>query len=266
MVSGQEYVLEYEFSDMLANKSKADLIIKGKEAVFKVKEDDKEDTGVKSSGDPNVFIVKRRNTDKLSTFSYSNQDDIFIRTPYVKGREREFVYRFKRAALDWQITDETKKIEKYHCQKATVALHGRHYEAWFTTEVPINFGPFHLNGLPGLIVQVRVFLDKDEIGTGRKYWKLISVTNGSKNEVFDFHKSFFAKHKVMDYAVYEKAASEAMLEFKRKQLTIAAEFDAKWAKEHGTEPTGYVTYGKEFFTGYLFDVPEGIREKLKKMN
>lgn len=40
------------------------------------------------------------------------------------------------------------------CQKATTIFLGRTYEAWFTSEIPINNGPWKFGNLPGQILQV----------------------------------------------------------------------------------------------------------------
>ena len=54
----------------------------------------------------------------------------------------------------WTLTQDTAIIGGYHCQKATCHYHGRDFEAWFTPEVPIKYGPWKFGGLPGLIVKV----------------------------------------------------------------------------------------------------------------
>ncbi|KUJ52245.1 hypothetical protein AR685_04285 [Chryseobacterium sp. JAH] len=42
--------------------------------------------------------------------------------------------------LQWNISNETKKIAEFSCQKAIVNAFGRDFTAWFTREIPINDG------------------------------------------------------------------------------------------------------------------------------
>ena len=55
--------------------------------------------------------------------------------------------------FNWKITKETKKIGNYNTQKATLKYGGRIWEAWFTTEIPLQDGPYKFSGLPGLIIK-----------------------------------------------------------------------------------------------------------------
>ena len=57
--------------------------------------------------------------------------------------------------INWKITDEFKDIGEYKCQKATSYFRGRTYNCWFTQQIPIPFGPWKLQGLPGLIIEVK---------------------------------------------------------------------------------------------------------------
>ena len=56
--------------------------------------------------------------------------------------------------MDWKILPETAKIGDYKTQKAETNFAGRTWFAWFTTDIPIQDGPYKFSGLPGLIVKV----------------------------------------------------------------------------------------------------------------
>ena len=65
-----------------------------------------------------------------------------------------FLYKEDFPQLTWTILNENQTISSYPCQKATVIFRGRKYEAWFTTNIPINNGPWKFGGLPGLILKI----------------------------------------------------------------------------------------------------------------
>ncbi|MEY8782023.1 GLPGLI family protein [Allomuricauda sp. XS_ASV26] len=72
--------------------------------------------------------------------------------------------------VKWKLGNETKKIDKYLCKKATTRFRGRNYVAWYTEEIPISIGPWKFHGLPGIIInitdntnQVSFLLEKIEI-------------------------------------------------------------------------------------------------------
>ncbi|KIA90116.1 GLPGLI family protein [Kaistella jeonii] len=67
--------------------------------------------------------------------------------------------------FDWKITNEKAKIGTYNTQKATTEFGGRKWNAWFTSDIPFQDGPYKFHGLPGLIVKI-----EDE---GKNYsWEL----------------------------------------------------------------------------------------------
>lgn len=56
---------------------------------------------------------------------------------------------------DWTLTQQTKYINKYLCFKATRKLQNDNIIiAWYTNQIPVNFGPKDNNGLPGLILEL----------------------------------------------------------------------------------------------------------------
>ena len=64
-------------------------------------------------------------------------------------------------SIDWTIQSQKKKILDQECQMATATFKGRHYTAWFAPSIPVNAGPWKLNGLPGIILAAND--DKNEI-------------------------------------------------------------------------------------------------------
>lgn len=58
---------------------------------------------------------------------------------------------------NWVLTQETKKIGIYTCYKAILKNSKNKIKkpiAWYTTEIPLGFGPKTYYGLPGLILEV----------------------------------------------------------------------------------------------------------------
>lgn len=58
-------------------------------------------------------------------------------------------------AIEWQVTDSIKTICEYECQQAVGTVYGRTWTVWFASELPLNYGPYVLQGLPGLILAAK---------------------------------------------------------------------------------------------------------------
>lgn len=70
------------------------------------------------------------------------------------GMDENEVLGFPRSLLQWDLHDEIREINGYQCQMATINYFGRKFTAWFTSEIPINAGPYLFSGLPGAIVEL----------------------------------------------------------------------------------------------------------------
>lgn len=57
-------------------------------------------------------------------------------------------------SLNWELQQESKKIQNYNCQKATLSFGNRTWIAWFTNDLPFQDGPYLFSKLPGLIVAI----------------------------------------------------------------------------------------------------------------
>lgn len=73
---------------------------------------------------------------------------------------------------EWSLLPETISILGYTCQKAETEFRGRTYTAWFTSQIPVDAGPYKFRGLPGLILKV-------EDGTGTYLWQAEGIERGS---------------------------------------------------------------------------------------
>jgi len=71
--------------------------------------------------------------------------------------------KLKKASLiKWKLTTETKEISGYKCYKATYTYiqkwKGREFPweviAWYSPEIPLQYGPIRYSGLPGLILEL----------------------------------------------------------------------------------------------------------------
>jgi GLPGLI family protein len=108
--------------------------------------------------------------------------------------------------LQWKVTEETKVIGQYQCVKATTSYRGRDWEAWFTPEVPLHYGPWKLQGLPGLIIEA--------YDTTNLYVWRVEKIDFKKDPIFD--KEFSSLVKVKNTTPISK----------KKYLENLAEYDA----------------------------------------
>ena len=96
--------------------------------------------------------------------------------------------------MDWKIEKETKKIGSFVCKKATTKFRGRNYTAWFTSDIALPFGPWKLNGLPGLILEA---YDTDK----HIYWYFKSLEYPTENKE---NVKFIKTEKGTDFLTYDE--------------------------------------------------------------
>jgi GLPGLI family protein len=97
-----------------------------------------------------------------------------------------FLYEDELNNQKWEIKSDTSTVLSYLCQKAITTFRGRTYEAWFTTEIPINNGPWKFGGLPGLILKIS---DKKQYFV----FECIGIENLKKRESIKYYDLRYAK-------------------------------------------------------------------------
>lgn len=120
--------------------------------------------------------------------------------------------------LDWTITEETKSVAGFSCNKAIASFRGRQWIVWFTTQIPLSFGPWKLHGLPGLILEAYD-------STNKYTWKAVKV-EFAKSTVFnkDFDSLMNTKNsKPISYQQFLRDTEEY-------RENVSAEMDKKYGR------------------------------------
>jgi len=129
-----------------ASDVEAILLFKGTEAVFKLvnKIDNDATKGA------NLTKILGGNND-IYYYNYLNNELI----KYTESLGEPFIVEIKKP--DWKITQKTKVIGGYVCHMA-VDKNSKNKKsqdiAWFTNQLPVDFGPKGYVGLPGLILEI----------------------------------------------------------------------------------------------------------------
>ncbi len=74
----------------------------------------------------------------------------------------DFLIQSSTLDLKWELINEKKKIGQYICYKAILKIRDKGslkeqsstYIAWYSPDIPFNYGPFKFNSLPGLILEL----------------------------------------------------------------------------------------------------------------
>lgn len=85
-----------------------------------------------------IFIKKTNSSGKIF---FQNRDMI---ASYVEENISD---------IDWQLHEESKQLGSFLCKKATCKFRGREWTVWYAPQIPVNHGPWKLQGLPGLILE-----------------------------------------------------------------------------------------------------------------
>lgn len=105
-----------------------------------------------SSGKINPAEIREKYPESLITHSIFNSDNGFI--IYSKLDKKIYKILQPKDKLNWELVNESKEVNGVFLKKASLTAFGRKWIAWYREDIPIQFGPYKFEGLPGLITEL----------------------------------------------------------------------------------------------------------------
>lgn len=161
-----------------------------------------------------IYYIANKKTDTLFTYNILDVDILQIKEVLPK--------------LEWSLDfKETKLIGDFVCKKATTKFRGREYEVWYNPNIKTSFGPWKLNGVPGLIFEA-YDLTKSFI------WQIISFETPSNNKIEVPYKKFVSIS-IIDYLEKVKERLENLRSKIRGSLPRGTELSIPKNTRNGLE-------------------------------
>ncbi len=170
---------------------------------------------VANNEESSFYLDEKMSTDDLENRRYASKN-IFYRNLKTKTLlelnhfiEGPYLISRKFDKQKWTLHNESKKIGKYKCYKATYneeeinaitqEIWRSTIVAWYTLDIPLPFGPLDYGGLPGLILYIKeggvyYIADKVEVNVPIAPEEIKKPTKGRKmteEEYFNHLKNMF---------------------------------------------------------------------------
>lgn len=129
------------------------------------------------------------------------------------GLDDIFMYEEHLPDIHWELTDSTKTVCSYPCHQAIASVYGRTWSVWYSTELPMPYGPYILGGLPGLILEAS---DTEEIfhftcvGIETVHDDTTIALNGEKEAVKCTRKKYLELRKSIASQTYSEIATNVL--------------------------------------------------------
>ncbi len=133
---------------------------------------------------------------------------------------------------EWELLNERKEILGYNCLKAKTTFRGRTYYAFYTPEIPIPYGPWKFQGLPGLILEVTDSENRIKIAAISTYGKL------PEKKFNDLEKKLLRKKKVLEWDEFKKKYVKAYKNHHKNMKSRFSNLDVNFEYK-GNIPMGF---------------------------
>lgn len=126
------------------------------------------------------------------------------------------VFQVEDTFLDkpWVLLNEKKHIQGYEVFKASVHLRGVDWEVWYAPDLPYSYGPWKLNGLPGLILEATTI-------DGYYTFKATSIEFDTDNKIDVPYDKIYKKITFKEYLEYQDTLYNLLfLDMKHESIDI----------------------------------------------
>ncbi len=143
-----DYTMYLNFSQNI--EYNATLFFDIENSIFKYK--------VKGTGqyenETNVNEVTSIMIDTITSEVILNKTKNQLFSSYKKTDNKKLSYVYEKIPiLKWELLSDQRYFKNLKCFLAKTHFRGRTYYAWYVPSIPVSFGPWKLNGLPGLIIE-----------------------------------------------------------------------------------------------------------------
>lgn len=111
-----------------------------------------------------------------------------------------FDVKDKVSLFKWEILNDTATVLSFPCKKARTVFRGRTYEVYYTDDIPVSDGPAKFNGLPGLILKVKMIEQKAiyeieavSLSTKKESVVLINPYQDRKTLSFEDYRKYYLR-------------------------------------------------------------------------
>lgn len=148
--------VEYDYSVLhsINYETKSTLLFNAEKSIFTTFKNDKYNDSVpkfiSSEGNNQSYLINKDNSKKPIFYLDRKTDQMITK---IWSFKKHYVLTENIPEIEWRIKSEYKTVNGLSCQRAEGYFRGRNYLVWFTEDIPVNLGPWKLNGLPGLILE-----------------------------------------------------------------------------------------------------------------
>ncbi|WP_299776619.1 GLPGLI family protein [uncultured Formosa sp.] len=192
---------------------------------------------------PNSKTVDYTNHEESEIFYVNNVEKTLHFQEYIDSKKYLVTANFPK--IKWDITSTvTDTVLGHLCNKAVGNFRGRTYTAWYTPEIPVPFGPWKLQGLPGLILKVTDSLNQIDITATRLEFKTLKTLDEKLDLPTDYkkiidEKTFLDMRFASRMEQIQRIRATMSREAKLGPINIKTDRTNRWEKfyEWETEPS-----------------------------